>query len=217
LERRKARAMEVATELFIERGYSATTIVDIADQAGIATRTLYQHFGDKESIFREVIFARGVTANLERPHLEEGDTLFSALRRTCDYCYAVTTQEKAMGLMRLMIAEGPRFPEFISSVAASVFARFLGDIEKAFIALEGAGLIPHGDHARSAELFQDMAQGSHPIMVYTNWNTTLPDASDLDERVELFILGRFGPAVARAARTKTAKRTQKTQSGADYG
>ena len=57
LERRKARVMEVATELFVQQGFAATSLVDIARGAGVATRTLYQHFGDKEAIFREVIFA----------------------------------------------------------------------------------------------------------------------------------------------------------------
>lgn len=209
LERRKARALEVATQLFIERGYAATSIVEIAELAGIATRTLYQHFGDKEAIFREVIYARDVGASLPKPVLEEGDTLFTALRRLCDYCYAVTYQEKSIGLMRLMIAESARFPEFMSSVVASIFARFMRNIEKMFIALEDAGLMPKGDHARSAELFADVIQGSHPIMVYTNWNSQVPSEADLEERVDLFIVGRFGPAVAKTARTKKAKLPRK--------
>jgi TetR/AcrR family transcriptional repressor of mexJK operon len=207
LDRRKARVMEVATELFIERGYAATSLVDIAKSAGVATRTLYQHFGDKEAIFREVIYARDVGNALHRPIVEEDDTLFSALRRACDYVYAVTYQEKSIGLMRLMIAESTRFPEFMSSIATSIFARFRRNIEKVFIALETAGLVPREDHARSAELFADLAQGSHPIMVYTNWDAQPPSSDDLDERVDLFILGRFGPTVARTARTKKAKRS----------
>ena len=58
LERRKGRVMEVATALFVANGYAATSLVDIARGAGVATRTLYRHFGDKEALFREVIFAR---------------------------------------------------------------------------------------------------------------------------------------------------------------
>lgn len=210
LERRKARVMEVATELFVERGYAATSLVDIAKSAGVATRTLYQHFGDKEAIFREVIYARDVGAALARPTLEEGDTLFTALRRTCDYVYAVIYQPKSIGLMRLMIAESTRFPEFMSSVATSIFARFRRNIEKMFIALEEAGLVPRGDHARSAELFADIVQGSHPIMIYTNWDAQPPSSADLDERVDVFIMGRFGSTIARTARTKKAKRARKT-------
>ena len=69
LEKRKVRVIEVATELFVSHGFAATSLVDIAREAGVATRTLYEHFGDKEAIFREVIFARDAEATLDPPTL----------------------------------------------------------------------------------------------------------------------------------------------------
>ncbi|MFC4243708.1 TetR/AcrR family transcriptional regulator [Gryllotalpicola reticulitermitis] len=41
-----------ALELFIERGYEATTVADIAARAGLTERTFYRQFADK----REVLF-----------------------------------------------------------------------------------------------------------------------------------------------------------------
>ncbi|HEX7852530.1 MAG TPA: TetR/AcrR family transcriptional regulator [Sphingobium sp.] len=206
LERRKARVMDVATQLFVEQGYAATSLVDIAREAGVATRTLYQHFGDKEEIFREVIFARDAGQAVERPKVQEGDTLASALLRAAQYAYDVTYRPQSIGLMRLMIAESTRFPDFMQSVGTSIFGRFRRNYEKLFIALEGAGLIPAStDHARSAELYSDLVLGSHPIMIYTNWNASAPNEADLKERAALFILGRFGATVARSSTTKKAK------------
>ena len=205
LERRKSRVMEVATALFVERGYAGTSLVDIAELAGVATRTVYQHFGDKEAIFREVIYARNIASSIERPHVQEGDTLFATLRRVADYTYAMTIHKQASGLMRLMIAESNRFPDFMRSLILTIHSRFLRSIQTVFDELEEAGLAPRGDHARSAELFEGTSQGSHPIMFYANWAAELPSSADLDERVELFILGRFGPAIARTAKTKKAK------------
>jgi TetR/AcrR family transcriptional regulator, mexJK operon transcriptional repressor len=205
LERRKERVMQVATELFVERGFAATSLVDIARGAGVATRTLYQHFGDKEVIFREVIFARDAEAALQPPKVEPGDTLYSALLNASNYAYEITYRERSIGLMRLMIAESNRFPEFMQSVAKSIFAHFRSNIEKVLEALAGAGLIPQGNHARSAELFSDLVLGSHPIMTYTNWDSAIPGKADVEERLEMFILGRFGPTVAKNARTKKVK------------
>ena len=204
LERRKARVMRVATELFVQQGFAATSLVDIARSAGVATRTLYQHFGDKEVIFREVIFARDAGAELQRPTVDVGDTLFVALKRVGAYAFEVTYRDQSIGLMRLMIAESARFPEFMKSVGVSIFARFRRNIEKTFEALERAGLVPAGDHARSAELFADLVLGSHPLMTYTNWDAGPPTDADVEERIELFILGRFGSTIARTARTKKA-------------
>lgn len=196
LERRKQRVMDVATELFVTHGYAATSLVDIARGAGVATRTLYQHFGDKEAMFREVIFARDEGYAIEAPKVEPGDTVRSALMRAGHYAYAVTFREKSVGLMRLMIAESTRFPDFMTSVANSIFARFRRNLEKVFVSLADAGLIPAGDHARSALLFSDLIQGSQPIMHYTNWDAEVPSEEELAERVDLFIRGRFGPDVA---------------------
>jgi AcrR family transcriptional regulator len=194
--------MEVATQLFVERGFAATSLVDIARGAGVATRTLYQHFGDKESIFREVIYARDAEAALQPPKVQPGDTLYDALLNASTYAYTITYREQSIGLMRLMIAESNRFPEFMQSIAKTIFSNFRSNIEKVLEALATASLIPDGDHARSAELFSDLVLGSHPLMTYTNWDAVLPSKEDVEERLEMFILGRFGAKVAKTARTR---------------
>ena len=109
LERRKSLVMDIATELFVGQGYAATSLVDIAKGAGVATRTLYQHFGDKEALFREVIFARDAAGAIAKPVVEDGDTLFEALMRAANYALEVTFRPHSIGLMRLMIAESQRF------------------------------------------------------------------------------------------------------------
>jgi AcrR family transcriptional regulator len=209
LERRKARVMEVATELFVSRGYAATSLVDIAKGAGVATRTLYQHFGDKEAMFQDVIFARDTgTIIVPAPTLEPDDTLHSALSRSARYACEVALRQKSIDQMRLMVAESNRFPDLMRKVATATFARFRRNIGKVFEELAALDLVPEGDHARSAELFVDLILGNTPIMTYTNWETAPPAAGDLDERVDLFILGRFGPAIAKTARTKTARKSK---------
>ena len=205
LERRKALVMQVATDLFVGQGFAATSLVDIAKGAGVATRTLYQHFGDKEAIFREVIFARDEDQAIGPPEVRHGDTLFDALLSGGRYAYDVTYRSKSIGLMRLMIAESTRFPDFMQSVANSIFGRFRRNHEKLFEGLEAAALIPHADHARSAELFGDLVLGSHPIMTYTNWDAAPPSETDLAERVELFIRGRFDASVIESSRTRKAQ------------
>ena len=43
--------LDVAKRLFIERGYSGTTMEDIAEEAGFGVATLYNYFRKKEGIF----------------------------------------------------------------------------------------------------------------------------------------------------------------------
>lgn len=51
------RIYDAAIELFCELGYKKTTLIDIAQEAGVSTRTLYKYFPTKESILRK--FGRG--------------------------------------------------------------------------------------------------------------------------------------------------------------
>lgn len=201
LERRKARVMAVATEQFIANGYAGTSLIDIARGAGVATRTLYQHFGDKEALFREVIFARDAAGAIAKPQVVDGDTLFDALMRAARYALEVTFRPHSIGLMRLMIAESQRFPDFMKQTAMSIFARFERNIEKVFVTLEAAGAIPPGDHARSVTIFNDLINGSRPLMTYTDWRSGPPSDAELTERIEFFIRGRYGEDMLRNAHT----------------
>jgi AcrR family transcriptional regulator len=49
-----------ALELFAERGYENTTVIDIAQRAGLTKSTFFRHFQDK----REVLFGSGTMAEL---------------------------------------------------------------------------------------------------------------------------------------------------------
>jgi AcrR family transcriptional regulator len=47
----RARILEVSRGLFIERGFAATNIRDVAEAAGVSMGGLYHHFANKEEIF----------------------------------------------------------------------------------------------------------------------------------------------------------------------
>ncbi len=182
--------MQVATDMFVTRGYAATTLLDIAKQAGVATRTLYQHFGDKEAIFREVIFARD-TAVIDKPHVEAGEDLVAVLRKVAHYSFQVALRPRSIELMRLMIAESARFPELMNDVGNKIFSRFLANVSEAFGELAERRMIPDGDHAQSAELFADLILGNRTVMIYFGWANALSAEKDLDAKIDLFINGRF--------------------------
>lgn len=54
-ERKKAQTRaaisDVATRLFIERGFDAVTVADIAGAAGVSAKTVFNYFGSKEELF----------------------------------------------------------------------------------------------------------------------------------------------------------------------
>lgn len=49
------RIVKAATDLFLERGYAATTLTDVAEAARVAARTVYVRFGTKAALMKRVI------------------------------------------------------------------------------------------------------------------------------------------------------------------
>jgi AcrR family transcriptional regulator len=47
--------LEAARELFVEQGYGATALQDVADRAGVAVQTIYFTFGNKRSLLKELV------------------------------------------------------------------------------------------------------------------------------------------------------------------
>lgn len=47
----RARIMEVASRLFLDRGYDAVTVAEIAREAGVSSVTVFNHFPRKEDLF----------------------------------------------------------------------------------------------------------------------------------------------------------------------
>src|ERR1700710_2739180 len=47
----RARISEVAARLFLERGYDAVTVAEVARAAGVSSVTVFNHFPRKEDLF----------------------------------------------------------------------------------------------------------------------------------------------------------------------
>ena len=49
----RRRLQQAALELYLERGFDATTTAQIAERAGVTERTFFRHFADKREVFFE--------------------------------------------------------------------------------------------------------------------------------------------------------------------
>jgi AcrR family transcriptional regulator len=54
-EKSKQQILDSALKLFSHKGYGATSVRDIAEEAGLSKGNVYHHFPDKETIFRELL------------------------------------------------------------------------------------------------------------------------------------------------------------------
>lgn len=53
-EETRSHILDAAGELFAQRGYDATSVADICEQAGVTKGAFYHHFASKQSVFLEL-------------------------------------------------------------------------------------------------------------------------------------------------------------------
>ncbi|MER5319330.1 TetR/AcrR family transcriptional regulator [Streptosporangium roseum] len=79
----RAAALSAATRLFWERGYEGVSIGELTDAMGIRSGSLYAAFGDKKSLFQEVVNAYGQSpvGGFAGVALREESTAYGAFAR----------------------------------------------------------------------------------------------------------------------------------------
>ncbi|MEW2521023.1 TetR/AcrR family transcriptional regulator [Actinacidiphila alni] len=119
-ERKKAatrqKIADTALRLFLERGYDAVGIRDVAAKADVAVTTVFAHFASKEALVfeRDQDFEQRLTrAVTDRPSHEP---LIAALRREVQTLVQHCTAEGSAPL-RHMIEESPALREYEESMS----------------------------------------------------------------------------------------------------
>ena len=114
--RKEARPEEItaaALDLFVERGYAATRLEDVATRAGVSKGTLYLYFANKEDLFKAVVREVLVARLAEfRSHIGtfKGSTM-ELIRIMLRAWWEQVGSTPISGIPKLILAEARNFPE----------------------------------------------------------------------------------------------------------
>lgn len=118
-ERKHLAIREAGTDIFLRHGYAAATMDMIAAEAGVSKQTVYNHFQNKEGLFKAII--EDLTATLMAP-LVVRDAAISApeqvLQRLGRDFLALMLRPSSLALYRLIVSESARFPELGDEIYA---------------------------------------------------------------------------------------------------
>jgi AcrR family transcriptional regulator len=109
---RREAILAAALEEFSTRGFAAARLEDVAARAGVGKGTIYLHFRDKEALFQELVTTLLVPfiANLEAVP-PAGLPIRAVLERFIDLFLREIYCTERRKLIRLVMTEGPRFPQ----------------------------------------------------------------------------------------------------------
>lgn len=144
---RPGEIVEVATGLFVEKGYAAVNLDEVARQAGIAKGTLYRYYDSKENLFRAVV-QQAIAENkgvLELAAPAMGGTLAELVPRLLMAAGDTSGANNAPALARLVIAESQAFPDLAKIWHDEVVSRVLSLITERIQQSQEEGEIKPGD------------------------------------------------------------------------
>jgi AcrR family transcriptional regulator len=111
---RPAEILRAALEQFVERGFAASRLEDVAQRAGVSKGTIYLYFGSKQALFRGIVEELLLPAlrGLEREAAGFAGPTDELIRRLMRRWWALVSQPPIAGFPKLMVAEAANFPEF---------------------------------------------------------------------------------------------------------
>lgn len=128
VRRKEARPQELlaaALDFFVERGYAATRLDDVAAQAGVSKGTLYLYFTNKEELFKAVVRENVVPVLGEAEGIVDKFEGSSAdlFREILMGWWERIGNTKLSGIAKLMMAESGNFPEVAKFYHEEVISR----------------------------------------------------------------------------------------------
>jgi AcrR family transcriptional regulator len=113
---RKRRAiLDAATQVFLSEGFAGASMDAIAAAAGVSKPTVYNHFGDKQQLFAQIVqdMIGGITEPFydQIVDLSDDGGLDKNLRELAALLLTAVMQPQNLQLRRLVIGEAGRFPE----------------------------------------------------------------------------------------------------------
>jgi AcrR family transcriptional regulator len=177
---RRAAIVEAAMDEFIARGFAATRLDDVAKRAGVAKGTIYLHFKDKESMFEELI-RTALVPLIGRLHAPPpiGGSVRDAVEGFARGFIQEVGATRRGDIVRLIVAEGPRFPAIADFYYREVVSRGLAGMRGLIELAVARGEIRHEHLARFPQLLVA------PAIIAVIWQSLFNRHAPLDA-IEMF-------------------------------
>jgi AcrR family transcriptional regulator len=197
---RKSQILEAAGGVFLQKGYSETTLQDIAQAASVSTASIYQYFDSKENLFLCLIdnlsfldVMEEITSPLELSSHTTFEDIRSSLIKVANAF--LDTHHPNADVMRMFVCEVRRFPEIGESYCQRLIAPIEARLEDYFQVQIERKIFRDVDVKLAVHAFfgiflnfvftQDLLNGKNILL--------FPDEGRVAKLVDLFLQGVKNP------------------------
>jgi TetR/AcrR family transcriptional regulator, mexJK operon transcriptional repressor len=195
--RRDARLLDVATTLFMERGFDGTSIDAVAEAAGVSKPTVYARYRDKRDLFAAVLRGRirdwlaplSVAAEAQATD-SDPKNIETTLHELGRHMLDQASMPECATLQRILAAQAVQFPELAKLAHEDGWLRGVRGVAILLRQFAARGEIRVDDPELAADLFLNLLLG-HSARLALHGIADDPESLQRRRRavVELFLNG----------------------------
>lgn len=159
--RKDSQILKAASRLFMENGVQATTMEQIAREAGVSKLTLYRRYADKNILFTAIVNEKCQHYLPEEIFdIAPADTPAEALTRVASGLISLITSEDAVDLNRVITTESAHNPQLTAQFYTSGPQRVRILMQEMMTSLKHSEKLAIDDPILAAEMFSALVVGS---------------------------------------------------------
>jgi AcrR family transcriptional regulator len=167
-KRRSEMLIGIATDFFVEHGFSGSTIEAIAQAANMGKQAVYTRFTDKESLFNAVIQRLKEEAVFLEIPSDDASPVAEGLPRRIRAIFVDATSPQSVTVSKLAMREGHRFPELVPLLVEGTTERYVRPLAAYLDARAQAGEVRDIDALQVAAMTLDLILADVGRSVFTD-------------------------------------------------
>ncbi|OAE98625.1 TetR family transcriptional regulator [Bradyrhizobium centrolobii] len=199
---RDQRLIEVATRLFLDRGFDATSLDAVAEAARVSKPTVYSRYGDKRGLFTAVLrreidrWLAPLSAAAETQLGSSSDvSVEQRLVEVGREMLTFTCGPDAVAFSRMMTSQAINFPDIAKLGKEEGWLKAVATTARFFDHLVAQGALDVEDTTIAAEVFLDVVVGhTHRMATFGTALEIKSAEKRMRAAIKLFLAGALGPA-----------------------
>ena len=182
-EDRPSEIIDAALELFVEHGFTATRLDEVAARAGVSKGTVYLYFENKEELFCSVV-QEVILPEIQRfeVHVRDYQGSYEKLVRNMILeWWNVMGKSRMSGIPKLVIAEASNFPDMAKYYVDNVVKRVRKIVEE--VIRKGI----KADEFKSCDVKSLTRVIMAPMVFAAIWERSLAPFDDEEYSIEKYI------------------------------